>query len=320
MEKKGGTEGYSVQKKREELAKVLHYYGLLEEFDNGAYKIMCPFHDDLRPSMKINMEDGSFKCFGCEVSGEAKDFVKLANAGELNDLQALVEFYRILKSDEVKNLKVADRKNRKKQNKFIHDMAYDFYFGLRTVDWENDEDEEVIKSAEYMEKRGFSRKILNQCKAKVTYQKNYPIVFPMYDGSEFRGWVCRTTNKEIEKKRKYLYNEGFSRSTTLVGHYKGSDRVVVVEGYMDRLRVRSFGEKRVVAVLGWKMTANQIEKLKKQGVKEIISFLDNDKCGRKGTEFLGKFFEVKRPEYPNGVKDPGEMDRKTFKRMMRSVE
>ena len=119
-----------------------------------------------------------------------------------------------------------------------------------------------------MAKRGFSWKILNQCRAKVTYNANYPIVFPMFDNGEFKGWVCRTTNKLVEQKRKYLYNEGFSRATTLVGNYKGKKRVVVVEGYMDRLKVRSFGEERVIAILGWKMTNEQITSSKDKELRK----------------------------------------------------
>ena len=41
----------------------------------------------------------------------------------------------------------------------------------------------------------------------------------MIDNGKFKGWVCRTTDKDIEKKRKYLYNKGFRRAETLVGSY-----------------------------------------------------------------------------------------------------
>jgi DNA primase len=133
----------------------------------------------------------------------------------------------------------------------------------------------------------------------------------MFDMGTFRGWVCRTTSKYIESKRKYLYNTGFNRSNTLVGNYE-SKVVVIVEGYMDLLKLRQYGVKKVVAILGWKITAQQIEKLKLQGVKYVISALDNDECGEKGTKYLQSFFNVIRFMYPPGIKDPGEMSKEQF--------
>jgi DNA primase len=123
--------------------------------------------------------------------------------------------------------------------------------------------------------------------------------------------------KSIEEKRKYLYNEGFSRATTLVGTYGTKDYVFVVEGYMDRLKFVQFGEDNVVAILGWKMSHEQIQKLKKKGITKVISALDNDDCGKKGTEFLKKHFEVTRFAYLKGVKDPGEMTQESFDKMLK---
>ena len=137
----------------------------------------------------------------------------------------------------------------------------------------------------------------------------------MLDNGKFKGWVCRTMLKSVEAKRKYLYNEGFSRATTLVGNYGSKDYVIVVEGYMDRLKFAQFGEENVVAILGWKMSPQQIQKLKDKGINKVISALDNDVCGKKGTEFLKQHFDVTRFAYLKGVKDPGEMTQDLFDKM-----
>lgn len=288
-----------------ELAKVLHFYGLLE--DTEEYKICCPFHkNDINPSMKINLIKGDFFCFGCGETGDALKFVTLVNK-ELDELHSTILYYEILKSDEVQHIKIDFKKLERRGNKQALNEAHDYYYGLKTTDWKEESWEK-----EYMEERGFSNKTLRLAKAKLTYNVSYPIVFPMYDLNKFHGWVCRTDIKTIEKKRKYLYNEGFSRSSTLVGNYD-SEVVVIVEGYMDRLKMRQFGIKHVCAILGWKTTDEQIAKLKKQGVKHIISALDNDKCGKDGTTYLKQFFNVIRFQFPKGCKDPGEMNSKTFK-------
>lgn len=288
----------------EALAKVLHYYGLLE--GDGEFKIVCPFHDDVNASLKINLIDGSFYCFGCNVSGDALQFVKLVNK-QLNDLQACIEMYRIIRSKKTQSIKVSRKPKSKPDDKQMLIEASDYYYGLKTIDWDKIE----CYEKDYMLKRGFTPRTLTKCKAKLTYNDSYPIIFPMFDMGEFKGWVCRTTSKRIEQKRKYLYNTGFSRRSTLVGTYNGPV-AMMVEGYMDWLKMKQFGVKNVFAILGWKLTEQQIAKLKNAGVKTIISALDNDSCGEKGTEYAKKFFNVIRFEFPKGVKDPGDLTLELF--------
>lgn len=53
-----------------DLRSVIESYGLDVE-KNGM--MICPFHDDRNPSMKIY--DDHFHCFGCQVHGDVIDFV-----------------------------------------------------------------------------------------------------------------------------------------------------------------------------------------------------------------------------------------------------
>ena len=81
---------------------------------------------------------------------------------------------------------------------------------------------------------------------------------------------------------------------------------------MDRLKFAQFGIDNVVAILGWKITSDQICKLKAKGIEYVISALDNDECGRKGTLYLKQHFKVVRFAYLKGVKDAGEMNEEIF--------
>lgn len=300
------------------LTKVLWYYNLIPNTTSLSQKIVCPFHEDVNPSMIVNLEDGSWFCFGCNLAGDAIKFVKLMEAQHngLNDLQAYRKYLQILKSNKCSGIKL-DRSlvKQKPLQRDLYNEAYDYYHGLRKVNWRQSGEPEVVSARDYMRKRGFSPRTLTKCCAKVTYNNNYGLIFPMLDNGKFKGWVCRTMIKSIEEKRKYLYNEGFSRATTLVGTYGTKDYVFVVEGYMDRLKFVQFGEDNVVAILGWKMSPQQIQKLKDKGITKVISALDNDDCGKKGTEFLKKHFEVTRFAYLKGVKDPGEMTQESFDKM-----
>lgn len=299
----------------EELAKVLVYYGFISDTSSSEYKIVCPFHNDINPSMIVNLDDGSYFCFGCNETGNAMKFVRSMNK-DMDDLHALIEYFRILKSDKCMKVDLSQRTKRiRKTDRESWNMAHDYYYGLSKIDWENSDLEEAVEAREYMKQRGFTAKSLTNCRAKITYNKHYGLIFPMMDNGRFKGWVCRTMVKSIEKKRKYLYNEGFSRATTLVGNYKGQKVVYVVEGYMDMLKTRQNGVHNVVAILGWKMTSEQIQKLKDEGVEHLISALDNDECGREGTKFLERHFTVTRFCYLKGVKDPGEMTKQMFDKM-----
>ena len=285
------------------LAKVLHYYN----YPSDEEKTVCPFHEDVYPSMQVNYDSGSCFCYGCQQSYDPLSFVKVFEK-ETDDLRACKKLAHIMRTKKVSKIKAKRANVKKSDNKELLTIAEDYYFNLKTIDWRKEHSDEV----KYMLKRGFKRSTLNLCKAKYTYNNSYPLVFPMFDNDEFKGWVCRTTLKTIEKRRKYLYNEGFSRRTTLCGTYTKKQIVVICEGYMDMLKFMQFGLKNVVAILGWKITAEQIAKLKRYGITHVISALDSDECGRKGTAYLSNFFKVTKFEYPKGVKDAGDMTQEQF--------
>lgn len=303
-----------------ELAKVLWYYGFINDTANSEQKIVCPFHNDINPSMMVDLRNGNFFCFGCQETGDAFQFVRKMHPKQ-NELQTGLKYFKILKSQKAKKITLTNRVKAKKENKQAYDEAWDYYYGLSKINWMvKKADDEIVKARQYMLNRGFKPKTLNMCQAKITYNYSYPIIFPLLDNGAFKGWVCRTDKAQVEKKRKYLYNEGFSRSSTLVGTYGNKDYVIIVEGYMDRLKMiqnlAEIGiEEDVVAILGWKASNEHIQKMKQSGVKFIISALDNDECGRKGTEYLKSKFNTIRFCYLNGIKDPGEMNVEQFKKM-----
>lgn len=314
------NEPYTFNCDGEDLAKVLTYYGYIPDVSSSLYKIVCPFHQDVNPSMIVDLFEGNWYCFGCGLSGDAVKFVSLLNDKE-SEMKSFLKYLKILKSDKVNRLDFSHRKKKhRRQSEELYDIAYDYYYGLSKIDWMGFLEDDISIVKQYMINRGFTEKVLNECGAKYTYNKSYPIIFPMLDNGEFKGWVCRTNDKVIEQKRKYLYNEGFSRATTLVGDYKDQEYVFVVEGYMDRLKFIQYGVKNVVAILGWKMSKEQEEKLRKAKVKYIISALDNDKCGRKGTEYLKSVFKtVYRFKYLKGIKDVGESNETQFAKMLKKT-
>lgn len=312
------------------LLQVMDYYSVTVYRIGGGFKAICPFHDDKNPSMLIDLENGSFHCFGCGASGGASDFVKLMERMQgniLSDFDACEIMAGIcaMSDDKVPEIRAYYGSVKKRGNfgdaayRELYAESYDYYHGLRTVDWYSPKNAEENEALDYMTFRGFSPAVLNAVKAKVTYTWAYPIIFPIMDNGKFRGWVCRSFDYDVSQKRKYLYNTGFSRVNTLAGEYsENCELLYICEGYLDRLKLLQFGISDSVALLGWKMADEQCKKIQSCNPCHIVSMLDNDDAGKRGTDYLIKVFgddKVIKFKFFENVKDPGEMNFNAFTRM-----
>lgn len=309
----------------DKLAAVLLYYRLIESVESQEMKIICPFHADKNPSMKVDFATGFWYCFGCQEGGKWRKFILKMEGSEL---KAELVKQKILKGD-VKSTglvirQVSPEVARRRQRQ-LRVEAMDYYVGLPKVAWASSGDPEACMVRGYMVERGFTVKSLQCARAKFNYSRDYKLIFPITDNGSFKGWVCRTIDPEVAKFRKYLYNKGFSRRNTVVGSYGQhcdgpQDYVVIVEGFMDRLKLEQLGVKNAVAIFGWKITDEQVKKLKHAGIKFVVSALDNDDCGKRGTEYLRKHFDVIRWPYLKGIKDPGDFTQKSFSKMSKRFE
>lgn len=310
---------------------ALKHYNIYQEDDQ--YKIICPFHGDKNPSLQINKQTGFFYCYGCGLSGGAFELVKNyePNLSPIEIYKKLHSFVKEGKGD-IGGRDVYTYTNLPYTHSFVDSkvkykegikLAKDFYFNLPETNWYK-LPEEAIPILRYMKHRGFTTSTLKKFGAKFTYNKNYPIVFPMYDNGIFRGYVMRTDDPTVEDQRKYMYNKEFRRRITLPGDYKNST-VILVEGFLDMLKAKQYGIKYVAAVLGWKLTSEQFEKLKRCGVKTIICALDNDECGRKGYKYLKRIcsvnhISVKRIRYPKTMKDMGDLNEENSKLILKQIK
>lgn len=308
----------------DELAKVALHYGIIGDTRELVQKVVCPIHEDVRPSMMVNLDRGTYHCFGCEEHGDAYDLVRAVERKYrgADDLQCLKAYYRILRTTESEPLRIPSRSRSKAISRQLYIQAYDYFHCLPKVRWTASESltDDMLVGLRYMEERGFTAGFLERVDARWAYTRDYPLVFPMRDNGKFRGWVSRTFDPELSQKRKYLYNKGFSRASTLVGEYRSAPFVYVVEGNMDRFKLMQLGLGNVVAILGWKMSQQQIRKLREQGICKVIAATDNDDAGRKGWHWLEDNFEVIRWPYLKGLKDPGDFAPDNFGRMNRKLE
>ena len=62
-------------KQHADFEKVL--YQLTARRSSGKQlSVLCPFHDDTQPSLKVTPQQKSFHCFGCGAKGNILDFVR----------------------------------------------------------------------------------------------------------------------------------------------------------------------------------------------------------------------------------------------------
>lgn len=60
------------QFKRERLPDALHYFTAsgVRLIGRGPWRsTLCCFHDDTRPSLRVNVESGAFRCMACGARG-----------------------------------------------------------------------------------------------------------------------------------------------------------------------------------------------------------------------------------------------------------
>lgn len=72
----------------------------LHALTDRKFKVVCPFHNDVNPSLHIDDATGHFHCFGCGASGSIIDFEKLVtgNRSLPTALHSLVRKYPVIAS------------------------------------------------------------------------------------------------------------------------------------------------------------------------------------------------------------------------------
>ena len=65
---------------------VLGFYDIQARGSGDQRRVLCPFHDDEKPSLSIHLRDKKFQCFGCQASGNILEFVAMME--DTDDLRA----------------------------------------------------------------------------------------------------------------------------------------------------------------------------------------------------------------------------------------
>ena len=307
------------------------------------YVCVCPFHDDHSPSMSVSPEKQIYKCFACGKTGNVFTFVSdyedvpFLDAVKIVADKCGIEFKRnvttkqnsFFKTEyEIMNLAQKYFQNNlrtdagKEAMKYLQERGIDedtiSEFGIGLSLDSNDTLTNLLIKKGYDEKDLVDIGLVNNIKGKFYDMFSRRITFPLWDkDGNIVGFSARIYRgeKDVSKYMNSRETKIFKKGETLYNYHNAKDvakrekKIILVEGFMDAIRLSSSGIKNVVALQGTAMTKDQIELLKKLRV-EVVLCLDNDNAGLIATINNGE--ELEKNNVPlsvirlSGEKDPDE--------------
>ena len=286
---------------------------------------VCPFHDDHSPSMSVSPEKQIYKCFACGATGNVFTFVSdYENVPFIEAVKIVAEKCGMELS---KDLISSSSNTIFKEEHEIMNLAEKFFQNnLRTTSGEvaikylNDRglDDDTIKEfgiglsldsnnslftlltkKKYGEKQLLDIGLVNNVNGNIYDMFSRRITFPLWDkDGNIVGFSARIYRgeKDVSKYINSRESKIFKKGETLYNYHQAKDvakknkKIIVVEGFMDAIRIALSGIKNVVALQGTAMTEEQILLLKKLRV-DVILCLDNDNAGLMATLNNGEELE-----------------------------
>lgn len=336
---------------KNDIGDVISEYVKLERKGSG-FTGLCPFHNEKTPSFSVHEGKQIFKCFGCGKGGNVVNFIMYAeNLSYYQALEYLAERAGIsiqknatkadIERDKIKNdiyavNKIAARffyeslKKSTVAQRYLFDRGIKFEtvkkFGLGYApdSWDalykHFIESGISPKPELLEIAG----LVTAKKDKKGYYDKFRnrIIFPIFDVSgnviAFGGRVMDDSlPKYLNSPETPAYSKGNNLYALNLAKKSQSDKVIIVEGYMDCIALHKAGINWAVASLGTALTTKQATLLKKY-FNEVIIGYDADSAGQKATmrgldilEQAG--FRVRvlmLSDVDKNVKDPDEFLRK----------
>lgn len=290
---------------------ISSYIPLVKKGKN--YFGVCPFHDDTNPSMSVSSDKQIYKCFSCGASGNVFNFVM---DYEKVDFKEALKILGNICGIKVNNYESSKPRQNERYYK-IYDLACKFYQNnLSTKDGN--------QAKVYLHNRGINDELIktfkiglalnNKSLTDVLINNNYNfkdleviglgynhkdlyinrIMFPLYNitgevvGFSGRIYNTKSDSKYINtketpifKKGELLYNYHLAKEEA-----RHEKKLILVEGFMDVIRLYSIGIKNVVALMGTALTKEQITLIKRVS-NNIVICLDGDGPGKKACYNVG---------------------------------
>ncbi len=310
---------------------------------------LCPFHSEKTPSFTVNEEKGIFHCFGCGAGGSVFHFLmqydqlsfpeavervgkrygivveRLQNPGARRDAEQRESLYRL-------NERAAA---------YFHEILFGNGEGRRALEYLKSRgvDEPTARRfhlgyapqagqglAAFLKREGLSLKDATRLgllsdRGEERYGEKFfgRLMFPIADAAaKIVGFGGRVIGPGMPKYLNSAETPLFHKSATLYGlsqakeTIRGSDRVIVVEGYLDVVALAQFGVTDAVATLGTALTPEHVRMLGRY-TKNIVALFDGDEAGQKAAARSFEIF-IEGGLLGRGARLPKEEDPDTFVR------
>jgi DNA primase len=327
-----------------DIASVASAYVRLRKFGN-RYSGLCPFHNEKTPSFSIYAEHQFFKCFGCDAKGDVFNFVMMIEGltfwealKKLADQHGIAMPKQSLASDDETRLRAALYE--------MHEIATEHfranlagpngapvrdYLAKRGVTQSTAQkfgiglsDRSGRALLRILEQRGFkpeqlevSGLVARRDDGSFYDRFRNRLMFPIQSEAgktiafggraldpEDKAKYLNSPETKIYRKSGVLYNLNRAKETAMK-----SDRIVLVEGYMDTIGASQAGVVEVVATCGTALTVDQIRAMKRHSLNLHLNF-DPDSAGENAAErsiklLLDENMRVRIVELEGGL-DPDE--------------
>ncbi len=330
--------------RRADIVEVVSSYIPLKK--RGAnYWALSPFKPEKTPSFAVSPTKQIFKCFSSGKGGNVIRFVmEMEGISYGEALRKLAERYGIAveegaglawdRSERERYLSIYREVVRFYREALVYsqeaqaylirrgikaEAAEKFLLGYAPEGW--DTLTRRLRGLGFEEKSLIEAGVVSQAEGtgRLYDRFRHRLIFPIQDE---RGEVIALAGRKLSENSnepKYLNSPEtafYKKSEVLYGLFQGrtamrkADRVIVVEGYIDCLRLHQEGIEEVVAVSGTALTDTQVQVLRRNA-RRLYLALDADEAGQSATErhiesaLAGGFFVyVVRWE---GGKDPDEL-------------
>jgi DNA primase len=282
----------------------------------NSFRGPCPFHHGKNPNFSVN--ERGYNCFKCGESGDVFTFAQkhfgldFVEAVKWVGARAGVEVREVSRQHDAKDAREPLWEVNATAAEFFRTQLWDAaeakpareYLASRSISREDADrfalgysprDGNVMRQT--LESLGFDGARQLQAGLLVTREDRPEprarfrgrLMFPIYDvqghvvgfGGRILGEgepkYLNSAESEIFSKRNILYGLNWAKQ-----HVRKAERLIVVEGYFDAIRLMLAGIGEVVAPLGTALTEQQSALIRKY-TKHVFLFYDSDSAGLKAT-------------------------------------
>lgn len=294
----------------------------------GAYKALCPFHDEKTPSFTIQKGDTHYHCFGCGAHGDAIAFLMThLKMNFIDAVESLAERYQVPLEYAEGKASQGVKKGDLKQALEYANLLFHFlllhtpeghaamqYLYKRGIDLDFIRQFQIglaSKSHSLLRKTLHGKYISDETMAEaglITPSKDGDwrdffhdrITFPIRDASGSVIGFSARKYKEDTFGGKYINTAEtplFKKSKVLFGLNYSRKRMakerkaIIVEGQVDALRLIYSGFNLTVAGQGTAFGEGHAKELVKLGVNLVYLALDPDTAGQEATIKIGDIFQ-----------------------------